>query len=264
MRIQRRLAHPALRGVIRSYSERRANLGGETVTAPLPARPDQFLEVYLGERYGVSQDDGPPRLAPEAVIVGPQSYRRARLFMSGDIRVFTVRFQPGGFHALFGVTMTVLADQGVAASDVIGRQAGPLHSAIAAAPDFDARVSAAERWVASRLDAVRPPDEIGRLAAVLLRSGGRLRIDGLARRAGMSDRQFTRRFAAQVGLNPKLYARTVRFNAVLDAKAAAPHLSWTEVIHRWGYVDQSHFIRDCHAFAGAAPADFFAAWVQGR
>lgn len=222
------------------------------------------MEFYLGDRYQVSQDDGPPEAAPEAVIVGPQSYRRTRLLMSGDIHVFTIGFQPGGLHALFDMPMTRLVDQGAIASDVIGAAAHRLRDAILHAPNFDARIAAVERWLAPYVEAARHPDDVDRAAIAIVRSGGRLRIDMLARRAMLSDRQFTRRFEAQVGLRPKLFARTVRLNAVLDAKSRSPRASWTELVHRAGYADQSHFIRDCRALAGGAPAEFFAEWVVGR
>lgn len=54
MLVRRRLAHPAIRRVVRSFSERRATLGQAVVTVPLPARPDQFIEFYLQDLYAVS------------------------------------------------------------------------------------------------------------------------------------------------------------------------------------------------------------------
>ncbi len=86
----------------------------------------------------------------------------------------------------------------------------------------------------------------------------------LARGAELSDRQFTRRFERQVGLTPKLFARTVRLNAVLDAKVRLPCATWTELVHEAGYADQAHFVRDCRALAGGSPASFFAEWARGR
>lgn len=262
--VARRPAAPALRSVVLSFAERRAVLGRDVVTAPLPARPDQFIEFYLRDRYAVSHDEGPADLAPEVVIVGPQSYRRARLFLSGSLHVFTMRFQPGGFHALFGTPMGTLVNEGVQATDVIGVAASKLRDCVMSAPDFGARVAAAQSWVAERLDVVPPIDPVGRMAAVLLRSGGRLRIQSLARRAGLSDRHFTRRFETQVGLTPKLFARTVRLNAVLSARARLPGTAWTDLIYHAGYADQAHFIRDCHALAGSAPRDFFSEWMPGQ
>lgn len=144
MKIQRRFADAAVRSVVRSFAERSAILAERVVVAPLPARPDQFMEFYLQDRYAVSRDDGPLALAPETVIVGPQGNRRMRLSLSGNIQVFTIGFQPGGFHALFGAPMNELVDQGVVASDVIGPAASALRDLITFAPDFDARVTAAE------------------------------------------------------------------------------------------------------------------------
>ena len=259
-----RPAAAALRSVVQSFSERRAALGHEIVTAPLPARPDQFIEFYLRDHYAVSHDDAPPSEAPEMVVVGPQSYRRTRLFLSGDLHVFTIRFQPAGFHTLFGVPMPTLTNEGVPAADVLGDAAAGLRNAVLAAPDFNARIAVAQSWIAAHLDRAPPVDHVARTATLLHRSGGRFPIQALAGRAGLSHRQFTRRFETQVGLTPKLFARTVRLNAVLDAKARAPGTAWTELVHAAGYADQAHFVRDCRALAGDAPRDFLREWLPGR
>lgn len=249
---------------MRSYAERQAQLGVDAVTSPLPARPDQFIEFYLQDRYRVSHDDRAASLAPEVVIVGPQSYRRTRLILSGDIHVFTIRFQPGEFHALFGTPMTTLVNEGIAVGDVIGPSARDLRDAVMLARNFDERVRAAERWLRSKLDPLSPIDPVARSASALQRAGGRLSVRALARRAELSDRQFTRRFEQQVGLTPKLFARTVRMNAVLEAKVRLPCSTWTALVHEAGYADQAHFLRDCRALAGGAPASFFSEWARGR
>lgn len=263
MIVGQRAATGALRSVVRSFAERRAQLGTAIVTAPLPARPDQFIEFYLQDRYRVSHDDGSPTEAPETVVVGPQSYRRTRLIMSGNIHVFTIRFQPGGFHTLFGIPMTALVNEGVPIGDIIGVAAADVRDAVLAARSFDDRVAAAHYWLGRRLETASPVDRVGRLATALQRAGGRLPIRALARRAELSDRQFTRRFERQVGLTPKLFARTVRLHATLDAKARMPAATWTQLAHDAGYADQAHFVRDCRALAGGTPAGFFAEWAPG-
>lgn len=264
MVVDQRRANASLRRIVRSFAERHAQLGADVVTSPLPARPDQFIEFYLQNRYWVSHDDGAPSAAPPVVVVGPQSYRRTRLILSGNLHVFTIRFQPGGFNALFGIPMTTLVNEGVAIEDVIGEAATGLRDGVMLASDFDGRVRAAEHWLVRRLDVSSPVDRIAHSAAALQRAGGQLSIRALARRAELSDRQFTRRFEQQVGLTPKLFARTVRLNAVLEAKVRLPFKTWTELVHQAGYADQAHFVRDCRALAGNAPASFFAEWLQGR
>lgn len=160
--------------------------------------------------------------------------------------------------------MQALVNEGVPVADVMGSTATSLRDCVMLAPDFKTRVTAAQRWIAGCLDVAPPIDRVARLAAALSRSGGRLSIQALARNAKLSDRQFTRRFATQVGLAPKLFARTVRLNAVFHAKARSPGITWTELVHRAGYADQAHFVRDCRALAGSPPSDFFGEWIAGR
>ena len=264
MIVAQRPADATLKSVVRSFAERQEKLGADVVTSPLPARPDQFIEFYLQDRYWISHDEGEPTAAPSIVVVGPQSYRRTRLILSGSLHVFTIRFQPGGFNALFGTPMATLVNEGVELRDVIGPAAIELSDAVMLARNFDERVSAAAHWLRSKLDRAPPFDLVARSAAALQRSGGRLSVSELARQTELSDRQFTRRFERQVGLTPKLFARTVRLNAVLDAKVRLPGTTWTELVHEAGYADQAHFVRDCHALAGSAPSTFFAEWAQGR
>ncbi|RYF20408.1 MAG: AraC family transcriptional regulator [Oxalobacteraceae bacterium] len=264
MIVHQRQASASLKSIVRSFAERQAQLGADVVTSPLPARPDQFIEFYLQDRYRISHDDGAPSVAPTVVVVGPQGYRRTRLILSGSLHVFTIRFQPGGFNALFGIPMTTLVNEGVAIGDVIGEAATGLRDGVMLASDFDGRVSAAEHWLKRTLDVSSPIDRVARSAAALQRAGGRLSIRTLACRAELSDRQFTRRFEQQVGLTPKLFARTIRLNAVLEAKVCLPSRTWTDLVHEAGYADQAHFVRDCRALAGSAPASFFAEWAQGR
>lgn len=45
---------PALRGVVQAFESRVANLKESIQTTPLPAKPDQFIEIYLAEPYRVS------------------------------------------------------------------------------------------------------------------------------------------------------------------------------------------------------------------
>jgi AraC-like DNA-binding protein len=89
---------------------------------------------------------------------------------------------------------------------------------------------------------------------------GRARIADLVARSGLSTSQFQRRFATQVGMTPKLFARTIRFDRALVARRDAPSRSWTDIIHELGYFDQAHFIRECHAFAGLPPSSLVGDW----
>src|SRR5262249_5016324 len=61
----------------------------------------------------------------------------------------------------------------------------------------------------------------------LFASNGACRVAVMANVTRLSASQFERRFLAQVGVPPKLYARIVRFNAALDHKLRWPAQAWS-------------------------------------
>ena len=156
--------------------------------------------------------------------------------------------------------MTSLVNEGISARDVLGKGALLLSDAVRSAADFPSRVAAAERWFAMMQDDSSAPDGIDRTSRLLLASQGRVRIDHLVKLSGLSARHFQRRFTSQVGLSPKLYARTIRFDAALTAHRNEPMKSWTRIAHEAGYFDQAHFIRECHALVGLGPSQFIGDW----
>ena len=262
MLLERLPPSPSLRSLVSGFEERSAHFGQTSLTHPLPARPDLFIEIYLAEAYRVSHRRQDFERSPQVGLVGPHGVGTTRLLMSGEIKAFSIRFQPGALHRLIRFDMNAIANHGVAMADVFGRSSNGLRDAVLGAADFAGRVAAAERWLGNIQRDARPLDRIDIAGRILLESGGQKRIDGLAEWAGRSERQFTRRFAAQVGLNPKLYARAIRLNALLKTRRSQPQATWTELAHAAGYADQAHFVRECRDLTGSSPSAFFADWTR--
>lgn len=246
-------ASPGVAAVVRGYRERTGISAGKGVVVPLPGRPAQFLEVYLDMPYRVSIDGGAFDSAPEAVVVGPSSRHSARLLLAGPVAAFHVAFQPTGFHRLFGMAMAQLSDAAVATCDLGLKPLDELVSRVRQAPDFLSRVRVADDWLSHRLAWSRAAEPLDQVARLLRRTNGAPPVARMAARLDLSPRQLQRRFVDQVGLSPKLYARTVRFDAVLEARERDPDLTWTTLAHSFGYFDQAHLLRDAHAFTGMPP-----------
>ena len=94
---------------------------------------------------------------------------------------------------------------------------------------------------------------IMKTAQYMLDRKGTIRIDEIADHAALSVRQYERRFLEEVGLTPKLFARTTRFQRALDAKRFFPERSWLSIAHEFGYFDQMHMVRDFQRLGGDAP-----------
>jgi AraC-like DNA-binding protein len=230
------------------------------MTWPLTARPHQIISVYLGDPFRLRIEGGRLQTSPETVVVGPQGSRRIQIYISGEVHIFNILLQPAALNRLAGVDMTALVNEGISTQDLLGRYAIRLDDAVRSASDFLSRVAAAERWFGEMLDSGAPTDGIDLASQYLLAAGGRARINFLVEQSGLSARQFQRRFTRQVGLSPKLYARTIRFDAALAMHRRHPARSWTEIAHEAGYFDQAHFVRECHALVNAAPSEFIGDW----
>jgi AraC-like DNA-binding protein len=170
--------------------------------------------------------------------------------------VFTIHFQASGFYRLFRVPANGLVDRAYDARSVIGPLAAEIEQKLADASCFKERIRVADNFLMQQL---REPDSADTIASAANRfylKHGSLRVDDAAASAGLSIRQFERRFIEQVGLPPKQYARIVRFSAALEAKVIAPRRLWTDIAHEFGYFDQMHMVRDFDRFAGESPTAF--------
>ncbi|AHG93239.1 Helix-turn-helix, AraC domain-containing protein (plasmid) [Gemmatirosa kalamazoonensis] len=259
--LQTRMAPPSavLRPYGWAYGMTTGRVDGASLVIPLPARPKQlltfsFADGYRALRCGSGQTDPTPRV----VVVGPQSYARPGLSALGRIDHFTIHFQPSGFHRLFGVPMTELADAAYDAHGVIGPEVSALERRLGETPSFVERIRLAEAHLIRLLRDHGRPDPVGCAANGLFARHGVQRVSAMASDTGLSTRQFERRFLRHVGVPPKLYARIIRFNAVLDHKLRHPGRAWSRIASDHDYYDQMHLVHDCRAFTGESPSRLLA------
>jgi AraC-like DNA-binding protein len=249
---------------VKAFEERVQRLDSTVVLRPLPARPEQFLEFYLADRYQVRDTaTGLVETTPESVLVGPQTYRRVDVLLAGTLRLFTIQFTPTGFSALFALSTAALADGAFAAADVLGLEAARLSQPLEAAPDLAARAAIAEAWLLPKA-ADLAPDPIAWAARRMTALHGGVRVAELARAVDLGERQFERRFTRAVGVSPKRYARVLRFREALRLRGEERDAGWAAVAHAAGYVDQAHMIHEFKALSGESPERLLAALAPAR
>jgi AraC-like DNA-binding protein len=82
---------------------------------------------------------------------------------------------------------------------------------------------------------------------------GRLTVNELADKAGLSQRQLSRRFHNALAIGPKEYLRVSRFLHSLKTLKQEEYL--TSLAYEHGYYDQAHFIHEYRTFAGLTPSE---------
>lgn len=187
--------------------------------------------------------------------VGERWVPQPRLFLAGTLtrpwllrpgrRVDTVgiRFRPGAAAAVLGMSLAGTADRELPL-------ALPILDVLRAHDGVDARLAAAGAWVASlRADAPATRPAVARIVA----ARGQLRIEALARELAVPRRTLERRFARELGVSPKTYARIVRLQAVLASLEAGERERAVDLALEAGYFDQPHLLRELRTLTGRRP-----------
>jgi transcriptional regulator GlxA family with amidase domain len=118
-----------------------------------------------------------------------------------------------------------------------------------------------QQWLRDRVDqsstrgAVRP--ELFWAWHLLQESGGRCRVDDLARAVALSPRQLRSLMVAEIGVSPKQLAKAFRFDQVI-ARLTDGARSLADVAAATGYADQAHLTREFQQMAGCSPTQWLA------
>lgn len=92
----------------------------------------------------------------------------------------------------------------------------------------------------------------------LYHTQGHIRMRALAADCAYSLRQFERRFKQRIGVSPKMFARILRFEALLNSLIHEPAVPFADAAARLGYHDQAHVIHEFKTWAGCTPTAFIA------
>jgi AraC-like DNA-binding protein len=250
---------PGLSQFIRFYVQREVRNRGAFVAHPVPARAAPMIVFEFGDPIEVLYcNHAAPVRSPGAVVVGPQTYRRLEMRLRGALETFAIMFQPDGLHRLFTIPMHQLTDLDYEAHSVLGSFIAKVRERLGNLKSFAQRVRLLDEVLLQRALASTGFDGVSAAANRIIRAGGRADIPTLAGCAGLSMRQFERRFIQQVGVRPKLFLRIARFEGALESKARFVNKSWTDVAHEFGYYDQMHMVHDFAELTGGTPSETLA------
>jgi AraC-like DNA-binding protein len=257
--------HPQLREVVNNIMINRIDFdpAQSRPVFPFPPLPEHCLFFYPFDRaeadYLATQKK--EKLAA-SIIVGPQT-DRLNLTLGHHHLVIKVGFQPGGLHRLLGVPMhELLRTEAFNATELLGSAIGQVNDHLREAASFDEMKTVVERFLLRHLHKLKERLPIDTVLPLMIREGGLVNVDALARNACLSNRQFERVFKDRMGLPPKFFSRLVRFSHAWVLKESAPRTPWIQVAHQCGYYDQMHLIRDFKQFTGTNPSAIEAALQQ--
>jgi len=190
---------------------------------------------------------------PATVVVGPQ-FSRVNIKVAKQLRAIRVDFLPGGLYRMLGIPMHELFDAGFNSMDLFGNEMKIINEQLQNTACLEEGKNIVEKFLlnqASRLKEILPFDSA---LHMLLKHDGDMAIEKIASLSCLSLKQFERKCKERIGMNPKMYARILKFSKAYRLHEALPELTWTKIAFEAGYYDQMHMIRDFKIFAGVNPS----------
>ena len=190
---------------------------------------------------------------PRTLVFGSTT-RTSQCAMEVGAAYLGVRFRPGKASIFVREKIAELTDTQIVIPDFLGLSAEHIMS-VGSFAGWRMRL---ENALLAALADDRHNDARAIQHAVSLIDSrhGDIKVRDIANSCNLSERQLERLFIEQVGITPKLYSRIRRFRSVLNvfadpASAEKPRLA--ELAAEYGYVDQSHMMREFAGFSHPLP-----------
>ncbi len=170
-------------------------------------------------------------------------------------RMLVVNFFPGGVTRLFGLDASRMAG-------TVGPDDPLPHPGLTAAADAARSSDGSPEGLVAALDEAflrqwpdREPEGLAERvyqAIIESESTGAFQLSRLAASLNVSQRTLQRVFKRRYGVTMARYLRVHRLWAALQVSSDKPSV-WKHLPPNYGFVDQSHFLRDAREVAGATP-----------
>jgi AraC-like DNA-binding protein len=170
-----------------------------------------------------------------------------------DSTVISVRFTTGGFFGLTKIPITAIDDVGTEAEALLGTSFCHLYQRIINASGTPEMFALIENYfLLYRMDH-STEHEIVRFIDQNIDKP----IDWLVHKSGYSQKHVIHLFKKHTGFSPKYLQRLYRFQLVIkEVQNHKNKIDWFSVVHRYGYYDQAHLIKDFSHFSGISPTGY--------
>lgn len=177
---------------------------------------------------------------------------------TGKIGVFSARMHPAGLRPFVDFDIDTFTGNTLTIAQVWGKDGEILEKDMLGCATNEERIQVLEKFLLSKRQAMKVDNApVEYCVDTMLKTVGNVSIDELAGELKIGKRQLERRFTATVGISPKLLARIIRFQNILQLIENEEFKSFTTVAYEGGFYDQAHFIKDFKDFTGLNPKQYF-------
>ncbi len=218
--------------------------------------PDGFPELifHYGDPYKININ-GSWENQPLYLLAG-QIRNHFYLENTGASGMIGIKFKPAALSLLFDLDFSLFTDKVIPLESVLSEQCNQI---LQVAPCLENKANFISNFegflkrAAASFDSSK--SNIAKATALISETHGLMAISKLCQQLNKSERQLERLFSRHIGLSPKFYSRIIRLAHIFDLMQAKDN-SWSDLVYKSGFYDQSHFIKNFKEFTGEDPSSY--------
>lgn len=249
---------PEVREFVRNYRIVHFTFGKNAIipAKAYPPKPEFVLHFFLRGNWAIGKSDGKKEYQPPVTFIGQRTFVTQQ-YTNDDFLNFQIVFQPTALFRLTGIPASELTNQFLDATCIFSSDIRFVYEKLQQAKTYPEMLAAGEEFAKNLIrHAHRDFHRLDAVSQYMMQSGGNFSLDELASQACISTKQFKRKFQERTSINPKTFAKIVRFNKAYNIKNGFPQRDWLQIAIECGYYDYRHLVRDYKEFTGLTPLAF--------
>jgi len=191
-------------------------------------------------------------------IVEGQFLKPLQLRFAGRFHQVGISFMPGQIPTFLRASQAEINEQFIDIRLVFGSEGALLLEQVATAATFQEIVDIFDKFFLAHMPSNWNNCPVQNFISLAISSQGELSVREMAQECSISVRQLERKFHDLIGFSPKVFSRTIRFNAFLNLMQMKSSVACLRTLaHECGYFDQAHLIHDFRHFTGETPLEYF-------
>lgn len=203
--------------------------------------------INLGADYTLKSAKQAHKVAKSKSVLVLRGQTLERQNQPND-HIFTIKFKPCGFEAIFGVPQSRIDGKMYDANELFGMD---IRKKIVELNGLAARAAYFERLFCERLNKAKKEQftmmKINATVEYYISSGMELKTSVLAEQVYVTEKSLYRYFVNNIGTSPKNYLNNLRIRASLE-KYIQDRANFS--VHDFGFYDLSHFYKSYELFTG--------------
>lgn len=176
------------------------------------------------------------------------------LKFGANIDTLTILFRPHSIYKFFGVKLQSAYDP-IEGSNYISED---IFRALQACPSFEERVKILDKYFLDKLTKCDKEDDLlKKLCDIIISNKGLIERKTLAAQLNISEGYIHKLFTKRLGISVKPVSQTIRISNILEEIYRSGKHDWIDILVKYGYFDQAHFIKDFKKITGKTPHQYY-------